>query len=74
MDSPVHPHRGRNIFIGGDIAGLGGNVAFVRPVMSYTRWTPMKGLKPNRDGRNSLRHPRPGFVHHRVRRTRGAAL
>ncbi|MGZ4832273.1 MAG: outer membrane protein assembly factor BamA [Terriglobales bacterium] len=54
VDSPVHPHRGRNIFIGGDIAGIGGNVSFVRPVMSYTRWTPMKGLKPNSDGRNSF--------------------
>jgi outer membrane protein insertion porin family len=54
VDSPVHPHKGRNIFLGGDIAGLGGNVAFIRPVMSFTRWTPMKGLKPNGDGRNSL--------------------
>lgn len=54
VDSPVHPHRGRNIFIGGDIAGIGGNVSFVRPVVSYTRWTPMKGLKPNSDGRNSF--------------------
>jgi outer membrane protein insertion porin family len=54
VDSPVHPHRGRNIFLGGDIAGLGGNVSFFRPLFSYTRWTPMKGLKPNSDGRNSL--------------------
>jgi outer membrane protein insertion porin family len=54
VDSPVHPHRGRNIFIGGDIAGLGGNVSFIRPVASYTRWTPMKGIRPNAEGRNSL--------------------
>jgi outer membrane protein insertion porin family len=54
VDSPVHPHRGRNIFIGGDIAGIGGNVSFVRPVVSFTRWTPMKGLKPNGDGRNTF--------------------
>jgi outer membrane protein insertion porin family len=54
VDSPVHPHKGRNIFVGGDFAGLGGNVAFVRPVVSFTRWTPMKGLKPNGDGRNTL--------------------
>src|SRR5581483_7823764 len=54
VDSPVHPHKGRNIFIGGDIAGIGGNVSFLRPVASYTRWMPMKGLKPNGDGRNSL--------------------
>ena len=56
VDSPVHPHKGRNIFLGGDIAGLGGNVSFVRPVVSFTRWTPMKGLKPYADGRNSLGH------------------
>ena len=54
VDSPVHPHKGRNIFVGGDFAGLGGNVSFVRPVVSFTRWTPMKGLKPNGDGRNTL--------------------
>ncbi|MBZ5568493.1 MAG: outer membrane protein assembly factor BamA [Acidobacteriia bacterium] len=54
VDSPVHPHRGRNIFIGGDFAGLGGNVSFFRPLVSYTRWTPMKGLKPNAEGHNSL--------------------
>jgi len=54
VDSPVHPHKGRNIFLGGDIAGIGGNVSFFRPIASYTRWTPMKGLKPNADGRNSL--------------------
>ncbi len=54
VDSPVHPHKGRNIFLGGDIAGIGGNVSFIRPIASYTRWTPMKGLKANGDGRNSL--------------------
>lgn len=54
VDSPVHPHRGRNIFIGGDIAGIGGNVAFVRPVVAFTRWTPMKGFRPNSDGRNTF--------------------
>ncbi len=54
IDSPLHPHRGRSLYIGGDIAGLGGSVSFVRPLISYTRWTPMKGLRPNRDGRNSL--------------------
>ncbi len=54
VDSPVHPHTGRNIFIGGDVAGLGGNVSFVRPLMSFTHWTPMKGFRPNKEGRNSL--------------------
>ena len=54
VDHPVHPHKGYNLFLGGDVAGLGGNVAFVRPLLSYTRWTPMKGLKRSPDGRNSF--------------------
>jgi len=54
IDSPMRPHRGRSLFIGGDVAGLGGNVSFVRPLVEYKRWTPMRGLKPNRDGRNTL--------------------
>ena len=54
IDSPMRPHRGRSLFLGGDISGLGGNVSFVRPLVEYKRWTPMHGLKPNPDGRNSL--------------------
>jgi outer membrane protein insertion porin family len=54
IDNPMRPHRGRSLFIGGDIAGLGGNVSFVRPVLEYKRWTPMRGIKPNREGRNTF--------------------
>ncbi len=54
IDVPQRPHTGRSLFIGGDIAGLGGDVSFVRPVVEYKRFTPMRGLKPNREGRNTL--------------------
>jgi outer membrane protein insertion porin family len=42
------------LFVGGDIAGLGGNVAFFRPVIEYKRFIPVTGFKPNREGRNSI--------------------
>jgi outer membrane protein insertion porin family len=54
VDSPMRPHRGRSLFLGGDIAGIGGNVSFVRPLVSFTRWTPMRGIRPNAEGRNTL--------------------
>jgi outer membrane protein insertion porin family len=54
IDNPMRPHRGQSLFLGGDIAGIGGNVRFVRPVVEYKRWIPMHGIKPNADGRNSL--------------------
>ncbi|MGI9100824.1 MAG: outer membrane protein assembly factor BamA [Terriglobales bacterium] len=54
IDNPVRPHHGRSLFLGGDIAGIGGNVSFVRPLVAFTKWTPMQGFKPNRDGHNSL--------------------
>ncbi len=54
IDSPMRPHRGQSLFIGGDIAGFGGNVSFVRPMIEFKRWTPMHFLKPDREGRNSL--------------------
>jgi outer membrane protein insertion porin family len=56
VDNPLRPHRGQSLFIGGDIAGVGGNVSFVRPVVEYKRFIPMRGLKPvaPQDGRNTF--------------------
>ncbi len=54
IDNPQREHSGRSLFIGGDIAGLGGNVAFFRPVIEFKKFTPVTGLKPNREGRNSI--------------------
>jgi outer membrane protein insertion porin family len=54
INNPQHPTSGRSIFLGGDIAGLGGNVSFVRPVFDFKQWFPMKGLHFNKEGHQAL--------------------
>jgi outer membrane protein insertion porin family len=41
IDNPVRPYKGRSLFISTDIAGIGGNVSFYRPVVSFTQWKPL---------------------------------
>lgn len=41
IDSPIRPSRGTSFFVSSDIAGPGGNVNFVRPVISYIHWKPL---------------------------------
>ena len=41
IDSPIRPYKGRSFFVSTDIAGLGGNVNFYRPVVSFTQWKPL---------------------------------
>lgn len=41
IDSPIRPHRGKSLFISSEIAGLGGNVKFYRPLVAFTEWKPM---------------------------------
>jgi outer membrane protein insertion porin family len=48
IDSPYQPHRGTSLFVGGEFAGIGGNVNTIRPIMEYKHWVPMN------KGRNSL--------------------
>jgi outer membrane protein insertion porin family len=43
IDSPVRPHRGKSVFLSTEIAGLGGNVKFYRPLFAYTQWKPLYG-------------------------------
>jgi outer membrane protein insertion porin family len=54
INNPQHPTQGRSIFAGGDIAGLGGNVSFVRPVFDFKQWFPMKGMHFNKEGHQAL--------------------
>ncbi|MDR3764553.1 MAG: outer membrane protein assembly factor BamA [Acidobacteriota bacterium] len=54
IDNPMRPHRGRSYFIGMDIAGIGGNVADIRPVTEYKQFIPMKGLRARKDGMQTL--------------------
>jgi outer membrane protein insertion porin family len=41
IDSPIRPHRGKSFFISNEIAGLGGNVKFYRPLVAFTEWKPL---------------------------------
>lgn len=41
IDNPQRPHSGKSLFLGGDIAGVGGNVAYIRPVVEWKQWIPM---------------------------------
>ena len=54
INNPQHPTAGRSLFLGGDIAGLGGNVAYVRPIVDYKHWFPMKGIHFNKEGHQAL--------------------
>jgi outer membrane protein insertion porin family len=48
IDNPQRPHRGRSLFIGGEFAGLGGNVRYIRPIVEFKYFRPV-----NKD-RNTL--------------------
>jgi outer membrane protein insertion porin family len=41
IDSPIRPHSGKSFFLSTEVAGLGGNVKFYRPVAAFTKWTPL---------------------------------
>ena len=49
LDAAYAPHRGRSIFIGGEIAGLGGTINTLRPIIQYKQFFPM-----NKGGRNAI--------------------
>jgi outer membrane protein insertion porin family len=42
VDSAISPKSGRSLFLASEIAGLGGTVRFVRPIMQYKRFIPMQ--------------------------------
>jgi outer membrane protein insertion porin family len=44
IDNPQRPHSGHSLYLGGEIAGLGGNVSAIRPIMEWKQFIPMKGL------------------------------
>ncbi len=47
-------HTGRDVNISMQIAGAGGNVKYISPVVAFRQFYPMKGLKIDREGRNVL--------------------
>jgi outer membrane protein insertion porin family len=48
IDSPISPHHGRSLFLGGEIAGLGGTVQYIRPIVQWKQFIPMQ------KGRNAI--------------------
>ena len=48
VDRPLFPHKGSSVYLGAEIAGLGGTVRTIRPVVQYTHWTPVQ------KGRNTV--------------------
>ena len=41
LDRALFPHKGSSFFTGIEVAGLGGNVRTVRPILSYKHFTPV---------------------------------
>jgi outer membrane protein insertion porin family len=54
IGNPQRPHEGFSLFVGGDISGIGGNVAAIRPIVEWKHFIPMKNLRPNREGTHTL--------------------
>jgi outer membrane protein insertion porin family len=54
IDNPMRPHRGSSFFAGMEVAGIGGNVADIRPITEYKHFIPMKGFHPNKEGLQTL--------------------
>ncbi len=54
INSPLRPTSGQSYYFGGEIAGLGGTVKSVRPIVEYKRFMSMKGLHPRKEGRQVL--------------------
>jgi len=48
LDSGISPHRGHQLTIGAEFAGLGGTVRSIRPIAQYKRFVPMQ------KGRNAI--------------------
>jgi outer membrane protein insertion porin family len=54
IDSNYLPHSGQSLAATVQLAGIWGSVRYVRPIVEYKRFTPMKGLWFNKAGRNTL--------------------
>ncbi len=54
VDALFLPHHGYSFSADLGIAGLWGNVRYIEPVIEYKTYHPIKGLKLNPEGRNTL--------------------
>jgi outer membrane protein insertion porin family len=49
IGNPQTPHSGFSLFVGGDISGIGGNVAALRPIVEWKHFIPMNKWRPTGD-------------------------
>jgi outer membrane protein insertion porin family len=54
INNPLRPRNGKEYTAVFQIAGLGGNVRYISPLVAYKRFMPMHYLLPNPNGRNIL--------------------
>jgi outer membrane protein insertion porin family len=45
IDSPISPHHGQQFTVGAELAGLGGTVRSVRPIIQYKRFIPVQNRR-----------------------------
>ena len=45
VDSPISPHHGQALTLGAELAGIGGTVKSIRPIVTYTHWTPVQNRR-----------------------------
>ena len=48
IDNPQRPHKGQSVYFATEVAGLGGNVKYIKPVSEYKRFIPVN------KGRNTV--------------------
>ncbi len=54
LDRAVGPHRGKDLNVAFQFAGVGGNTKYFAPNIAWRQFFPMKGLRVNPEGRNVL--------------------
>ncbi len=54
IGNPYAPREGQELSAVLQLAGIGGNVRYFSPVFEYKHFNAMKGLRPNKEGRNVL--------------------
>jgi outer membrane protein insertion porin family len=45
IDSPISPHHGQQFTLGAEIAGLGGTIRSVRPIVQYKKFIPVQNRR-----------------------------
>jgi len=45
LDSPISPHHGHQFTVGTELAGLGGTIRSVRPIVQYKKFIPMQNRR-----------------------------